>query len=100
MKILLLCLLPLMALGAEYEFLTPGVLVIKSSKPGEFKDKGIIKSGFWLKENGLQREKNGKILRKPDTTCFHYLLFEKPFAHGEKRKTASLSVVYDHNKPT
>lgn len=100
MKILLLCLLPLMALGAEYEFLTPGVLVIKSSKPGEFKDKGITKSGFWLKENGLQREKNGKILRKPDTTCFHYLLFEKPFAHGEKRKTASLSVVYDHNKPT
>ena len=62
MKKLLLLFWPLLCCGAEYEFLTPQVVVIIDFK-------GAINArnaGYWSKENGLLRDVNGKILKKAD----------------------------------
>ena len=92
MKKFLLLLLPLLCAAAEYEFLTPKHLVIKAEKGSH--------NHFWAKENALQRDKKGNILRKPDITYFEYHTFDTPFAPGEKRRVGSQVVQYDPLKPT
>ena len=92
MKKFLLLLLPLLCAAAEYEFLTPRHLVIKAEKGSH--------NHFWAKENALQRDKKGNILRKPDITYFEYHTFDTPFAPGEKRRVGSQVVQYDPLKPT
>ena len=69
------------ALEAEYEFLTPQVVVLKSARLPEFSDaeKNLIsRSGNWFKENALLRNKQGEPMRKADVTCFSYLIFKTP----------------------
>ena len=95
MKYLLLFLFPLTCGASAYEFLAPHVVV--------FKEKGNISPKhrfFWKKENGLLRDKKGKILREPDITCYEYVILSKPFAPGEKRLMGTTTVQYDPGKPT
>ena len=94
MKIVIFLLLPILALAAEYEFLTPQTAVIK--------DKKFIAgaSSFWKKENALLRSKNGRILRKPDITYFNYFIFDKPFVSGEKRNIGNITLQYNADKPS
>ena len=93
------------AAGVEYEFLTPQVVVIKArgSAPVNHATVGmnIVNEGFWVKENGLKRDKNGNILRSADVTGYTYLVFGTPFKHGEKRNL-SMSIVlqYDSAVPS
>ena len=91
--------------AVEYEFLTPQVVVIKArgSAPVNHSTVGmnIVNEGFWVKENGLKRDKNGNILRSADVTGYTYLVFGTPFKHGEKRNL-SMSIVlqYDSAVPS
>ena len=91
--------------AVEYEFLTPQVVVIKArgSAPVNHATVGmnIVNEGFWVKENGLKRDKNGNILRSADVTGYTYLVFGTPFKHGEKRNL-SMSIVlqYDSAVPS
>ena len=84
-KLLFIFLLPLVCAASEYEFLTPYAVVVKgnTSNPS-----GVISTSYrspWKKENALQRDNTGKILRKPDITSFQYFVLEKPFVPGEIR---------------
>ena len=81
---LFLLLLPFFCFAAEYEFLTPQVLVIKNPKPYMHTSHNVVKQGLWQKENALLRDKNGNILRKADVTTFAYFIFEKPLKDGNK----------------
>ena len=92
MKKFLFLLLPFVCMAAEYEFLTPKVLVIKSEKAAP--------APHWAKENGLQRDKKGNILRKADITYFEYRTFDRPFAPGEKRTIGPCVVQYNPEKYT
>ena len=91
--------------AVEYEFLTPQVVVIKARgrAPVNHATVGmnIVNEGFWVKENGLKRDKNGNILRSADVTGYTYLVFGTPFKHGEKRNL-SMSIVlqYDSAVPS
>ena len=73
MRNLLFLFLPIAVLAAEYEFLTPYALVLKNSKPCANSEIRILKSGSWLKENALLRDRNGRISRKPDVTFYQYI---------------------------
>ena len=73
-----LLLMPYLATAAEYEFLTPQVVVLKDPKPYKYTSRSIKKSGIWEKENALLRDKKGNILRKADITFYSYNIFEKP----------------------
>ena len=92
--------------AVEYEFLTPQVVVIIKARgraPVNHATVGmnIVNEGFWVKENGLKRDKNGNILRSADVTGYTYLVFGTPFKHGEKRNL-SMSIVlqYDSAVPS
>ena len=66
------------AVEKEYEFLTPQVLVLKSSLAPELSDselQGVERTGCWLKENALKRNENGVIQKSADTTYFFYIVF-------------------------
>ncbi len=69
----------------EYEYLTPQVVAVKSSKPVTIKKSSveITKQGIWQKENALRREKNGKITRNADITYFLYLQLARPLKDQE-----------------
>ena len=92
MKKLLFLLLPLFCAAAEYEFLTPRVLVIKSEKAGS--------KACWAKENALLRDKKANILRKADITYYSFHTFDRPFAPGEKRTIGSCTVQYNPETPS
>ena len=99
-KLLFIFLLPLVCAASEYEFLTPYAVVIKgnTSNPS-----GVISTSYrspWKKENALQRDNTGKILRKPDITYFQYFVLEKPFVPGEIRTIGKVKVSYDPAVPT
>ena len=82
MKKLLLLFLPLLCCGAEYEFLTPQVVVIKDFK-------GAINArnaGYWSKENGLLRDAKNNILKKADISKYVYFTLPKILKSGEKIK--------------
>ena len=103
--LLIMTLLPLLASGVEYEFLTPRVAVLKGDgtmAPANHSTVGlnILSEGFWVKENGLLRDKEGKILKKADVTAFTYLVFGTPFKKGEKRDLGSVVLQYDPERPT
>ena len=100
MKILFLLFISVTTFAAEYEFLTPQVLVIKGGKATPAGATSNPCKGWWIRENALLRDKNGKILRKPDITCYRYFIFDKPFASGEKRIIGSIPVQYDSGKPS
>ncbi len=100
MKILFLLLLPLLGIAADYEFLTPQVLVLKNPKPYKYTSRSVKKMGSWKKENALLRDKQGKILRKPDITFFSYVVFDKPLKHKEKVDISGMTLQYDAEKPT
>ena len=98
-------LVPLLASGVEYEFLTPHVAVLKrdgAMAPANHATVGqnILSEGFWVKENGLLRDKEGKILKKADVTAFTYLVFGTPFKKGEKRDLGPVVLQYDPERPT
>lgn len=80
------------AFEAEYEFLAPHVVVIKSATKNDAQS--------WAKENGLLRDKKGNILRKPDITNYQYFVLDKPFTAGEKRTIGTIPVQYDPAKPS
>ena len=86
-RLLLFLMFPLLCTAVEYEFLTPQVIVIKSSGLPNLSTVGnnIISSGVWFKENALLRDKKGNILKKADVSCFTYLVLGKPLKPGEKR---------------
>ena len=65
-KLLALLFLPLLVQGAEYEFLTPRTVVIRNFKGSLMSSQCSIAAGRWRKENGLLRDRRGKILRKAD----------------------------------
>ena len=103
MKYFSIFLLPVLCLAAEYEFLTPQVCVVKGTN---INPAGLVSSQYraefvWQKENALLRDKNGKILRKPDITYYQYIKLAKPLKHGD---TVSLSpkviLRYDKNTPS
>lgn len=98
MKILFLLLLSLPGMAADYEFLTPQVLVLKNPKPYKYTSRSIKKMGSWKKENALLRDKQGKILRKPDITFFTYIVFDKPLKHKEKVDISGMTLQYDAEK--
>lgn len=98
MKILFLLLLPLLGMAADHEFLTPQVLVLKNPKPYKYTSSSIKKMGSWKKENALLRDKQGKILRKPDITFFTYIVFDKPLKHKEKVDISGMTLQYDAEK--
>ena len=91
------------ALEAEYEFLTPQVVVLKTSRKPEFStaEKELIsRSGHWSKENALLRDKKGNILRKADVSCYSYLVLKKPLKPGETLKLCGVTIKYDPEKPS
>ena len=102
-KFWLLFLFPLLASAVEYEFLTPQVVVVKgdNSNPA-----GLISSQYrgdfvWKKENALLRDKDGRILRKPDVTFYQYIKLAQPLKHGEKVSLNGKTVLrYDKNIPS
>ena len=96
----LLLLLPLALSALEYVFLTPQAVVIKNVQPLVTASGTCIQQGFWKKENALLRDKQGKILRKPDITLFQYLVFAKPFLPGEKRVIGGVTLCYDPAVPS
>lgn len=99
MKKWLFLLLPLLCAAAEYEFLTPYVVVIKGDSPNP---SGVISTSYrppWKKENGLVRNGKGEILRKADVTYFQYFVLKKPFAHNEKGVIGQVPVVYNADIP-
>ena len=93
----------------DYEFLTPQVVVLRSSftkfLQGHFpkditafqeesvrklssasvicSEQEIVKCGYWYKENSLLRDRSGDILRYADTTHYFYIFFEHPLRAGE-----------------
>ena len=69
-RLLLFLMFPLLCTAVEYEFLTPQVIVIKSSNLPNLSTVGndIISSGDWFKENALLRDKKGNILKKADVS--------------------------------
>ena len=95
-----LLLMPYLATAAEYEFLTPQVVVLKDPKPYKYTSRSIKKSGIWEKENALLRDKKGNILRKADITFYSYIIFEKPLKAGEKVNIAGLNLQYDPAVPS
>ncbi len=95
MKFLLLF-LPLFCFGAEYEFLTPQIVVIKDFK-------GAINArnaGYWSKENGLLRDANGNILKKADISKYVYFTLPEALKTGEKINFGGCLLQYDAEKPT
>ena len=92
------------AAEAGYEFLTPQVAVLKTggacSPNLSTAGNDITGMGRWTKENGLLRDKKGNILRKPDLSCFTYLIFGKPLKPGEKRSFGVCTVQYDPDVPS
>ena len=92
---LALLFLPLLLTGAEFEFLTPQTVVIKDCK-------GVlpVNAGIWKKENGLLRDKSGKIQRKADVTTYGYITLKKPLKRGEKVNICGLTIQYDPAVPT
>lgn len=88
------------AAEAEYEFLTPQVLVIKNPKPYMHTSHNVVKQGLWQKENALLRDKNGNILRQADITVFEYIIFEKPLKDGETVSIAGTVAKYDSAVPS
>ena len=95
-----LLLMPYLATAAEYEFLTPQVVVLKDPKPYKYTSRSIKKSGIWQKENALLRDKKGNILRKADITFYSYIIFEKPLKAGEKVDIAGSVLQYDPAVPS
>ena len=96
MKKLLLLFLPLLCCGAEYEFLTPQVVVIKDFK-------GAINArnaGYWSKENGLLRDAKNNILKKADISKYVYFTLPNILKSGEKINFSGFSLQYDAEKPT
>ncbi len=100
----LMFLLSLTASAVEYEFLTPQVVVLKTSAAVPFNHSSvgmnIIREGFWAKENGLKRDAKGNILKKADITGFTYLVFGTPFQKGEKRNLYTIVLQYDPEIPS
>ena len=86
----------------EYEFLTPNMVVMKGNNrnPADVISTQYRADRIWLKENGLLRNKRGKILREADITCYQYFVLDKPFTPGEKRIIGTKQVQYDPGKPT
>ena len=86
----------------EYEFLTPNVVVMKGNNrnPADVISTQYRADRMWLKENGLLRNKRGKILREADITCYQYFVLDKPFTPGEKRIIGTKQVQYDPGNPT
>ena len=102
-KLFLLLSLPLTLCAAlEYEFLTPGVLVLKSSAPlpENIPALAASKRGVWQKENALQRDSKGRILRKPDVMTYTYLVLKHPFKDQETRAWGKHTLTYDSAKPS
>ena len=71
----------------EYEFLTPNVVVIKGNN---LNPAGVISTQYradrvWKKENGLLRNKRGKILRD-------FIRINVPFFCGKQTNISSLNV--------
>ncbi len=101
--LLILLLFPLFSSAVEYEFLTPQVVVVKgkNSNPA-----GLISSQYrgdfvWKKENALLRDKDGRILRKPDVTFYQYIKLAQPLKHGEKVSLNGKTVLrYNKNIPS
>lgn len=114
----------------EYEFLTPRVLVLKgaSEKLAGKEAENIAaiqikiptgtatsarnvpmlkieKSGYWRKENGLRRNRNGDILRIPEITSYFYLFLNRDVQASESIELrlpndTYLSLRYDPERPT
>ena len=95
-----LLLMPYLATAAEYEFLTPQVVVLKNPKPYKYTSHSVKKSGIWEKENALLRDKKDNILRKADITFYSYDILEKPLKAGEKVSIAGSVLQYDPDKPS
>ncbi len=100
MKKLLLLFLPLACMAAEYEFLTPQVVVIKGNTPNPAGMPSAQYRGVWAKENALRRGKNGDILKKPDVTYFQYIKLAKPLAHKEKSFAGQVEISYNADAPS
>ena len=96
MKKLLLLFLPLLCFGAEYEFLTPQVVVIKDFKGAI----NVKNAGVWNKENGLLRDAKNNILKKADISKYVYFTLPKPLKNGKKTTFGTYSLQYDAEKPT
>ena len=96
MKKLLLLFLPLLCFGAEYEFLTPQVVVIKDFKGAI----NVKNAGVWNKENGLLRDAKNNILKKADISKYVYFTLPKPLKNGEKTTFGTYLLQYDAEKPT
>lgn len=67
--------------GIEYEFLTPQLLVVKSCENLQIKHPSIRRQSYWTKEEGLKRDRSGKIMRRVVLTTFHYCELEKPLSN-------------------
>ena len=101
--IFMICSPASLALDVEYEFLTPQVVVLKSDKMPKLSNaelRTIQQTGYWFKENALLRDNAGNIKRKPDTTCYFYIVLKEPFKPGEKRRIAGVFLHYDPEKPS
>ena len=96
MKKLLLLFLPLLCCGAEYEFLTPQVVVIKDFKGAI----NVRNAGYWSKENGLLRDAKNNILKKADISKYVYFTLPNLIKSGEKINFSGFSLQYDAEKPT
>ena len=86
-----------------YEFLTPYVVVLKSSHHmPNFSTAGnnIVKMARWQKENALLRDKNNNILKTPDIDNYIFLVFGDALKAGEKRNLGCVTVKYDPEVPS
>ncbi|MBR2906182.1 MAG: glycoside hydrolase family 9 protein, partial [Lentisphaeria bacterium] len=99
-KVLFLFCMPLLCLAVEGEFLTPQVIVLKNPEPFKYTSHKIKHQGVWKKENALLRDKDGKILRTPDITCYEYCVLEKPLKDGEKILIGGFSGEYKKDMPS
>ena len=88
--------------AVEYEFLTPQVVVIKGTRmnPAEVMSSRFRPDRIWGKEEALERNSRGEILRKPDLTYYQYVVLEKPVKSGQRVSIGTVPVQYDAHKPS
>jgi len=107
--VVLLCIFcnqPSCAAEVEHEFLTPQIVVLKYSGTLTIENSSIplAGQGSWVKENGLIRDRDGRITREADITHFLYLQLARPLQNEEclilETSGGKLELRYDADVPS
>lgn len=100
------CNQPSCAAEVEHEFLTPQIVVLKYSGTLTIENSSIplAGQGSWVKENGLIRDRDGRITREADITHFLYLQLASPLQSEEclilETSGGKLELRYDADVPS